>query len=182
MVTTQWTVTRVVSKSISGFFNDVTTSERLPTLLWLPVKSYLVAITMATDFVSLITETYGGSRSSLVFTRTGTMTTNMLRSFFHIHYFQLRCFTVSSHDKQSNTHTCMIIDPPDSPSIRMFLPFLNCKFKPVCEISRRKGMGKGGGRQEKVRKGKGGRRWGGRKEMGREARDGEARGRKEKNS
>ena len=113
---------------------------------------------MATDFVSLITETYGGSRNSLVFARTGTMTTNMLRSFFHIHYFQLRCFTVSSHDKQSNTHTCMIIDPPDSPSIRMFLPFLNCKFKPVCEISRRKGMGKGGGRQEMGRQGEGRRR------------------------
>ena len=77
----------------------------------------------------------------------------------------------------------MIIDPPDSPSIRMFLPFLNCKFKPVCEISRRKGNGKGkreagegeeeGGRQEKVREAGEGEEEGGKQEKVREAGEGE---------
>ena len=119
---------------------------RLPTLLWLPVKSYLVAITMATDFVSLITETQGGSRSSLVVYKDRNNGYQYVKIFFT---YPICGFAASQSVHVTNnltdnlTHSCMIIDPPDSPSIRMFLPFLNCKFKPVCEISRWKRNGKG---------------------------------------
>ena len=166
---------------------------RLPTLLWLPVKSYLVAITMATDFVSLITETQGGSRSSLVVYKDRNNDYQYVKIFFT---YPICGFAASQSVHVTNnltdnlTHSCMIIDPPDSPSIRMFLPFLNCKFKPVCEISRWKRNGKGrresgegeeeggreagegeeerGGRQEKGRQEKGRKREeGGRKREGR---------------
>ena len=119
---------------------------RLPTLLWLPVKSYLVAITMATDFVSLITETQGGSRSSLVVYKDRNNGYQYVKIFFT---YPICGFAASQSVHVTNnltdnlTHSCMIIYPPDSPSIRMFLPFLNCKFKPACEISRWKRNGKG---------------------------------------
>ena len=152
---------------------------RLPTLLWLPVKSYLVTITMATDFVSLITETQGGSRSSLVVYKDRNNGYQYVKIFFT---YPICGFAASQSVHVTNnltdnlTHSCMIIDPPDSPSIRMFLPFLNCKFKPACEISRWKRNGKGrrepgegeeeGGRQEKGRQEKGRKREGGRQEAG----------------
>ena len=155
---------------------------RLPTLLWLPVKSYLVAITMATDFVSLITETQGGSRSSLVVYKDRNNGYQYVKIFFT---YPICGFAASQSVHVTNnltdnlTHSCMIIDPPDSPSIRMFLPFLNCKFKPACEISRWKRNGKGrresgegeeeGGRE--AGKGKAGE---GEEEGGREAEKGKA--------
>ena len=168
---------------------------RLPTLLWLPVKSYLVAITMATDFVSLITETQGGSRSSLVVYKDRNNDYQYVKIFFT---YPICGFAASQSVHVTNnltdnlTHSCMIIDPPDSPSIRMFLPFLNCKFKPACEISRWKRNGKGrresgegeeeGGRKAGEEEEEGGREAGkgkageGEEEGGREAEKGKAGG------
>ena len=150
---------------------------RLPTLLWLPVKSYLVAITMATDFVSLITETQGGSRSSLVVYKDRNNYYQYVKIFFT---YPICGFAASQSVHMTNnltdnlTHSCMIIDPPDSPSIRMFLPFLNCKFKPVCEISRWKRNGKGR-RESGEGEEEGGREAGeGEEERGREAGKGKA--------